>query len=189
MISTNQRTVSWRIWTKMTPLCCWKWNLTGASAVQRNPVRKRGLTRKQVIFLPRYSPRIPPSRQVGTVAKVNRLAETELQPSSCASHLISSPNQEISSVDIPSPVSSDFSYQGQVYYETEWPGEWRSGLTWGLTTPENPAPAPMDILSVYMVKQANNCFTRLASSPAIVGVLVETRDSTYNNALTTNRLR
>ena len=123
MISTNQSTVSWQIWTKMTPLCCWKWNLTGASAVQRNPVRKRGLTRKQVILLPRYSPRIPPSRQVGTVAKVNKLAETKLQPSSCASHLISSPNQEISSVDIPSPVSSDFSYQGQVYYETEWPGE------------------------------------------------------------------
>ena len=58
-----------------------------------------------------------------------------------------------------------------------------------MTTPENPAPAPMDMLSVYMVKQANNCFTRLASSPAIVGALVETRDSTYNNALTTNRLR
>ena len=48
--------------------------ITWARAVQRKLVRKRGLTRKQVILLPRYSPRNPPTRQVGMVAKVNKLA-------------------------------------------------------------------------------------------------------------------
>ena len=48
--------------------------ITWARAVQRKLVRKRGLTRKQVILLPRYSPRNPPTRQVGMVAKVIKLA-------------------------------------------------------------------------------------------------------------------
>ena len=39
-------------------------------------------------------------------------------------------------------------------------------LTWGLTTPEKPVPAPMDMLSVYMVKQAISCLTRLGSCQA-----------------------
>ena len=52
-----------------------KTKITGAKAVEINPMRKRGLTRKQVILLPRYSPRRPPRRQVSIVAKVDRLAE------------------------------------------------------------------------------------------------------------------
>ena len=53
---------------------------------------------------------------------------------------------------------------------------YQSEQTWGLTTPEKPVPAPMDMLSVYIVKQANSCFTRLASWPSIAETQAETRE-------------
>ena len=130
--------------------------------MQRNPARKSGLTRKQVILLPRYSPRRPPSRQVGIVAKVNKLAEISQKSSLQLWEISASPNQDISSVDIPNPFSSDFNYKVQQVSQYIRYNINQSEQTWGLTTPEKPVPAPMDILSVYMVKQANSCFTRLA---------------------------
>ena len=49
----------------------------------------------------------------------------------------------------------------------------------------------MDMLSVYMVKQANSCFTRLACSPSIAEALVETREmmSRCGTVVTTNTAR
>ena len=60
--------------------------------MQRKLARKSGLTMKQVILLPRYSPSRPPSRQVGIVANVNKLATTYLQSVLGVSKLFLSPH-------------------------------------------------------------------------------------------------